>query len=73
MINIQSLYEQHLTPSSALIEDITKIEGDIMLLGVGGKMGPSLAKLALDAIKIAGIKKRYMVFPDFRNKGYKKS
>lgn len=69
MINIQSLYEQHLTPSSALIEDITKIEGDIMLLGVGGKMGPSLAKLALDAIKIAGIKKKIYGVSRFSQQG----
>jgi NAD dependent epimerase/dehydratase family len=33
-------------PSQALIEDIGKVEGDIMVLGVAGKMGPTLAGLA---------------------------
>lgn len=33
-------------PSEALIEDLAKVDGDIMVLGVGGKMGPSLARLA---------------------------
>jgi len=33
-------------PSSALVEDMKKIEGDIMVLGAGGKMGPTLCVLA---------------------------
>ena len=51
--------ENRLTaPSAALIEDIKKIKGDIVLLGIGGKMGPSMGKLLVDAIKAAGITKR---------------
>ncbi len=51
--------EQELTqPSLALIADIKKIEGDIILLGIGGKMGPSMGKLIADAVKAARIKKR---------------
>lgn len=34
------------TPSAALVEDMKKIQGDIMILGVGGKMGPTLSVLA---------------------------
>lgn len=34
------------TPSPALLNDIQKISGDIMILGVGGKMGPTLAMMA---------------------------
>jgi len=33
-------------PSQALIDDLAALEGDIMVLGVGGKMGPALARLA---------------------------
>ena len=33
-------------PSKALIDDLAELEGDIMILGVGGKMGPTLARLA---------------------------
>lgn len=33
-------------PSDALIDDLSKVDGGIMVLGVGGKMGPTLAMLA---------------------------
>src|SRR6204780_5339035 len=33
-------------PSQALIDDLQKVDGDIMVLGVAGKMGPTLAGLA---------------------------
>ncbi len=33
-------------PSRALIDDMNKVEGDILILGVAGKMGPTLARLA---------------------------
>ncbi len=37
-------------PSQALIDDLGKVDGDIMVLGVGGKMGPTLAGLAKAAL-----------------------
>ena len=33
-------------PSQALIDDLAQLDGDIMVLGVGGKIGPTLARLA---------------------------
>jgi len=33
-------------PDPALIEDLAKVDGDLMILGVAGKMGPTLAGLA---------------------------
>jgi NAD dependent epimerase/dehydratase family len=33
-------------PTQALIDDLAKVDGDIMILGVAGKMGPTLAGLA---------------------------
>lgn len=45
-------------PSDRLIEDIKKIDGDIMLLGAGGKMGPTMALLAQRAINKAKIAKK---------------
>lgn len=56
--NLIELEDQILAPSASLVADIKKIEGDIMLLGIGGKMGPSMGKLALRAIREAGINKR---------------
>ena len=58
---MKDLYEleQIMTkPSTTLIEDIKKLEGDILILGIGGKMGPTLAKMAKRAIDEAGISKR---------------
>ncbi len=45
-------------PSPALLEDIKKVKGDIMILGAGGKMGPSLAVLAAKASGQAGLNKK---------------
>jgi len=41
-----SLEEFMSRPSQALIDDLANIDGDIMILGVSGKMGPTLARLA---------------------------
>ncbi len=54
----QKLNEMLTDPSDTLVEDIKKIKGDIMVLGAGGKMGPTLAVLAKNAVKKAGIDKR---------------
>ncbi len=53
------------TPSDALVEDIKKIKGDIMVLGAGGKMGPTLCVLAKNAIQKAGIEKRVIAVSRF--------
>ncbi|MBC6491394.1 NAD-dependent epimerase/dehydratase family protein [Flavihumibacter stibioxidans] len=47
-----------LLPSEALLRDLQAISGDIMLLGVGGKMGPAMARLAKQAIDLAGLPKK---------------
>ncbi|MFL5326371.1 MAG: NAD-dependent epimerase/dehydratase family protein [Microvirga sp.] len=33
-------------PSAALVSDMAKLSGDLVVLGVGGKIGPTLARLA---------------------------
>lgn len=51
--------EEFLTrPTSEVIEFINRLDGDIMILGVGGKMGPTLAILARRAIDAANLDKR---------------
>ncbi|WP_154858364.1 NAD-dependent epimerase/dehydratase family protein [Cyclobacterium xiamenense] len=57
MKTIAELEEKLSRPSRELVKDIGKIEGDILLLGVAGKMGPSLARLLVRAIQEAGIQK----------------
>lgn len=46
------------TPSDALCEDMAKLNGDIMVLGAGGKMGPTLCVLAKRAMEKAGVDKK---------------
>jgi nucleoside-diphosphate-sugar epimerase len=56
--DIDALDELLCRPSQALIDDLNKVEGDIMVLGVGGKMGPTLAALAKKAVpdrKVIGV------------------
>ena len=50
--SIEVLEEFMTTPSDALIADLAKTPGDIMVLGVGGKMGPTLARLAKRAAPV---------------------
>lgn len=42
------------TPSPEVVESLARGEGDIMLLGVGGKIGPELAVMARRALDLAG-------------------
>lgn len=46
--------EQFLKPSDALIRDVAQLEGDILILGAGGKIGPSIARLTRQALDLAG-------------------
>jgi nucleoside-diphosphate-sugar epimerase len=48
--DIAALDELLCRPSQALIDDLNKVDGDIMILGVAGKMGPTLAGLAKAAL-----------------------
>lgn len=57
MKSIVELEEFMTFPSEALINDLKKLEGDIMILGIGGKMGPTLGKMAKRAINQAGLNK----------------
>jgi nucleoside-diphosphate-sugar epimerase len=44
--DVQELEEVMSRPSTALVADLERAPGDIMVLGVGGKMGPTLARMA---------------------------
>jgi nucleoside-diphosphate-sugar epimerase len=69
MSNINERYLQLLEPSEALISDMAQLKGDIIILGVGGKMGPALARLAKDAVDRAGVKKRIIGVSRFSEAG----
>jgi nucleoside-diphosphate-sugar epimerase len=65
--SVQELEGKLSNPTSRLIESISKTDGDIIILGAGGKMGPSLAIMARRAADRAGKVMRIIaidVFPD---------
>jgi nucleoside-diphosphate-sugar epimerase len=44
--SVEHLEDLMTTPTPALLEDLARVPGDIVILGVGGKMGPTLARMA---------------------------
>jgi len=56
--NVEELENLLSTPSQQLVEFFNHLKGDIIILGVGGKIGPSLARMARRATDKAGVKKR---------------
>lgn len=69
MKDINSVYQHLLQPSDELVAEMTALDGDILLLGVGGKMGPSLAKLAKQAIDKSGTSKKIIGVSRFSEYG----
>jgi hypothetical protein len=45
-------------PTTGVIETLARLDGDLLLLGVGGKMGPTLARMARRASDAAGCSRR---------------
>ncbi|MFY0652790.1 MAG: NAD(P)-dependent oxidoreductase [Cyclobacteriaceae bacterium] len=68
MNTVKELEEKLAEPSEALIEDIGKTDGDILVLGLGGKMGPSLGRLVVNAIREGGFDKRVIGVSRFSDK-----
>ena len=44
--DVEDLEERLSRPTPEVVADLAAVDGDIMLLGVGGKMGPTLARMA---------------------------
>ncbi len=52
-------------PVAPVVEALGALEGDILVLGAGGKMGPSLARLARRASDAAGVRRRVIAVSRF--------
>jgi nucleoside-diphosphate-sugar epimerase len=52
-------------PSAAAIEALRRVQGDVLVLGAGGKMGPTLARMARRAIEAAGLPHRVIAVARF--------
>src|SRR5689334_2936582 len=67
--DVEHLEEVMTAPSPGLAAELAAIEGDIIILGVGGKIGPTLARLA----KRAAPNKRVVGVARFSEKGLRES
>jgi nucleoside-diphosphate-sugar epimerase len=56
-------------PSPGAIASMARLQGDLVLLGVGGKMGPTLARMAKRADQTAGVKRRIIGVSRFSEEG----
>jgi nucleoside-diphosphate-sugar epimerase len=65
--NVADLEELLSRPRAADASAMAALQGDILILGVGGKMGPSLARLAKRASEKAGIRRRIVAVARFSN------
>lgn len=52
-------------PSDALIQAMSRWDGDLIILGAGGKMGPSFARMARRAFEVAGMQRRVIAVSRF--------
>lgn len=55
---VEQLEDIMTTPSAALVEFVKTISGDLMILGAGGKIGPTLCMSAKRAFEAAGLDKQ---------------
>jgi nucleoside-diphosphate-sugar epimerase len=56
-------------PSGPACEAVARLEGDLLLLGAGGKMGPTLARMARRASDLAGARRRIVGVSRFSEPG----
>ena len=45
-------------PTPGVVEAMAKLDGDLLILGAGGKIGPTLAQMAAQASEEAGVKRK---------------
>lgn len=64
-MNLAERYRALLKPSERLVDEMAGLQGDIIILGAGGKMGPALALLAKEAITLSGVRKKVIAVARF--------
>ncbi len=52
-------------PTPVMVDELSAVDGDIVVLGAGGKMGPSLARLAVRSLREAGKRSRVIAVARF--------
>jgi nucleoside-diphosphate-sugar epimerase len=67
--SVQQLEEQLATPSAQDQSTMRRLSGDVVILGAGGKMGPSLARRVKRASDAAGVERRVIAVSRFSDSG----
>jgi nucleoside-diphosphate-sugar epimerase len=62
---VEELEDRLSEPTQGVIETLGRLQGDLILLGAGGKMGPSLARMARRATDTAGVRRRILAVSRF--------
>jgi hypothetical protein len=65
--DVEALDERLSEPTPQVIEALSRLDGDLLVLGVAGKMGPTLARMAARAFQAAGVKHRVIGVSRFSN------
>ena len=65
--DVTALEELLSEPTTAVIELMRQLDGDILILGASGKIGPSLARMARRASDSAGVSRRVIAVSRFSN------
>jgi nucleoside-diphosphate-sugar epimerase len=56
-------------PTPRVVESMQRARGDLIVLGAGGKMGPTLARMARRAAEQAGVRRRVIAVSRFSSPG----
>lgn len=47
-------------PPPYVVDSLARLDGDLLILGVSGKMGPTLARMAVRAFQLAGVRRQVL-------------
>jgi nucleoside-diphosphate-sugar epimerase len=67
--NITQLDDSLSKPSDELVASVANLRGDLLILGAGGKMGPTFARMARRAFDAVGKRSRVFAVSRFTNNG----
>ena len=67
--NLEQLEDRLSEPTPEVVQTLRRLQGDLIVLGVAGKMGPSLARMAKHASDLAGVRRRIIGVARFSTAG----
>ncbi len=62
---VEQLEDALSTPTEGVVEVLGRLSGDLVILGAGGKMGPTLTRMARRASEAAGVRRRIVAVSRF--------